>query len=91
MVRKVANSGFAKQGLGKGVPKNIVHANRGVLFRTGQLLLNHDILSREFLNTVKYGLADDLHATLMKGAARITKDEVRAGRSRRGGSSSRKK
>ena len=79
VVKRVANAGGKAMGGGRGVPRNITFENHGVLFRTGQLILNHDILGPHFLETIKYGLADDLHATLMKGAARISKEEARAG------------
>lgn len=77
--RRVANPDLAKMGGGAGVPQNIVKQNRGVLFRTGQLALSPDLLGPEFLRTIKYGLADDIHATLMSGAARISAAEARQG------------
>jgi hypothetical protein len=77
--RRVANPELAKMGSGAGVAKNIVKQNRGVLFRTGQLALTPDILGPEFLRTIKYGLADDLHATMMESAARVSAEEARAG------------
>lgn len=77
--RYVSNAEGSKMGGGAGVAKNIVKQNRGVLFRTGQLALTPDILGPEFLRTIKYGLADDLHATMMESAARVSADKARAG------------
>jgi hypothetical protein len=77
--RPVANPELARMGGGAGVARSIVKQNRGVLFRTGRLALEPDLLGNEFLRTIKYGLADDLHATLMQAAARVSAEEVRAG------------
>jgi hypothetical protein len=77
--RRVANPELRKLGGGAGVPRSIVKENRGVLFRTGQLALTPDLLGPEFLRTLKYGLLDDLHATLMASAARLSTEEARAG------------
>lgn len=75
-VRRVPNVGARKMGGGATTPKNTVHMSRGVLMRSGRIVLNSDVIGPEFARTLKYGLADDLHGALMQGAARLSKEEL---------------
>jgi hypothetical protein len=79
LAKRVRNAGGARMGGGASTPKNIVHQNHGVLFKTGQLVLNHDILGPKFLESVKHAHADDIHQTLMESAARLSTEEAHAG------------
>jgi len=53
---------------GKGPQANPVRENRGVLFSIGRLALDTDVLSAEFLKTVRYELYSSRHDILIQRA-----------------------
>lgn len=50
--------------------------NEGVLFRTGRIALNGNLLSNEYLQTIGYGLKDDLHDALEAHAVRMDRNQI---------------
>lgn len=72
-VRDMVNIGRAGGGFGN--PKSIVFKNEAVLFRTGMLALQPDMLSASYLRAVKRGLYADLHEQLMRAATRVQRGD----------------
>jgi hypothetical protein len=72
---RYSNLDIQRMGGGKGVPRvpGSAKENKGILFKTGQLALHPDVLGPEFLNTLKYGLHQDIHSELMQSAVRSTR------------------
>jgi hypothetical protein len=70
----------AKRGRGQGVakPPQSARRNQSVNFHLGRLTKNVDQLGPDFLDTLRYALADDLHGGLMDAAASISEEQVRA-------------
>lgn len=64
---------LGKGGGGLGVPRNPVHRTEAILFRTGQLALQPDVLGPEFLRVVKFALYEDIHDSLMASAVKVPK------------------
>lgn len=61
-------------------PRSPVHRSTGALFRIGQLALEPDVLSPEFLRTVVYSHYVDLHEQLLEAARPVFRgDGLRAG------------
>lgn len=70
---RVANTDMARMGGGLGVPQRSgsLKRNEQTLLLTGRLALEPDTLGPEFLRTVKVGLHEDIHQTLLDGAIRV--------------------
>jgi hypothetical protein len=64
-------------GGGKGIPKlGATKQNLGVLALSGKLHLRGDVLGPEFLRRVKFVKYDEIHNALVRGAVRVTKQEL---------------
>lgn len=65
-------------GGGRGVPKKLgsTKQNLGVLALKGKLHLRSDVLGPEFLRRVKYVKYDEVHNALVRGAVRITHQQI---------------
>lgn len=74
---RVANADVARMGGGAAQPRRsgALKRNEQVLLLTGRLALEPDTLGPEFLRTVKIGLHEDVHQTLMDGAIRIPRGQ----------------
>jgi hypothetical protein len=58
------------------VPANFVKHNQGILFKQGMLALGNDVLSPEFLKTVRYARRADLHNALLSHAVALHDGET---------------
>jgi len=69
---------LANVGGGKAVPRRLgtTKRNLGILALQGKMHLRSDVLGPEFLRRVKYVKYDEVHNALVRGAVRLTKDEI---------------
>jgi len=69
---------LSASGGGKGVPRKLgaTKQNLGVLALTGKMHLRGDVLGPEFLRRVKFVKYDEIHNALVRGAVRISKQEL---------------